>query len=764
MIPLDTVLEGLTPELVWGLFLRGLGFVYFLALVQLYHQAIPLAGKRGISPVREKLNRIRADYPGWRHWVYFPTLLWLNASDRFLKGLVLLGSTAGVVVMVGGPFSTVALFVCWISYLSLDIALGFTYPWDSLLLEAGFLGLFLPPLAALPELTVTSQPIPIVAWAYRWLFFRVMFGFGKYKFIGGSLRDTGYFRNFMVNIPLPNYLAWYASRLPRWVFQIVIVLVFISEVLLPFGVFGSETSRLIVAVTIACLMVGIQLVSNFGFFNLLTIVLCIMLLDGESSIFDTSFAMIQAHWLTHGVVLILAIGGLLNLPFNSWCTQTWPHWPSLARIPSKVVQGLLTFCRLLNRFRVVNSYGVFPPKSSPPIHWVPVIEGTRDGQTWLPYEYRYMTTTEMTPPRFIAPYHPRVDHGIFYESFGTNDSNFAWSTIGSGNPYDYSHVSGVECMMQRLLEGEPSVLPLFRHCPFPADNPPTAVRMNLYRFVPTTVAERRRSGRWWIRTFAGTHLPPTGIDERVWLQRYPKPELFHPDARIWKRRAPNVQVLQSVARQGEADKLWPVIQAGLSMNLSCFWDEYLPMIEAGGKDWQTMPKVVATFRERYNWQQREQLETMLNRLSLALLTKLEPHFIGKAVPRIDVSEYFQLCLFTHHIIGKGPATYASVLADSTLAIQHMADFSVEQSFYYLGMFRFDTLVYQARKFRLAMQISTVIWGNGLPGFLELIPFVSQQFTEIGEENLPFLHRNPANGEWLVSETQTSSELVDEVSS
>ena len=753
-----------SPELVWGLFQRALGVAYFWAIIQLYPQVLPLAGSRGVQPVVRKLAQIRDGYPGWRHWLYFPTLLWLNATDRFLKGWLLVGAGAALVVVYGGPLAGGALLVCWAVYLSFDLAVGLTYPWDSVLFEAGFLGLFLPQLPTLPELAVTTLPVPAVAWAYRWLFFRLLFGFGKFKFIGGSLHDTGYFKSFLVNIPLPTYLGWYAYRLPRWVFQGIILLVFTSEVVLPFGVFFAGDTRVVVACMTALLMVGIQLVSNFGFFNVLTIVLCLPLLDRNASLFDTTAAMLQEHPVTHVVVAGLALGGLLNLPFNSWCTLTWLHWPSLLRIRLPGVQPLLAFYRALLRFRLVHSYGVFPPTSSPPIRWVPVIEGSRDGVTWLPYEYWYMTTTETTPPRFVAPHHPRFDHAIFYESYGTNDTNFVWSTMGNCNPYDFTHASGLECILQRLLEGEPSTLKLFRHSPFPADAPPTTVRVTLYRFQPVSPAEQRRTGRWWTRTQAGTHLPPVWLDGSVWEQRSTQPELFHPDAIHWRRRSPQTRAWHELAKAGATDQFWPAIEAGMTTDLDEFWNGFMVLIQQSGLAWPMLPEAVARFRSQYDRQQRGDLERILNRLSLALLAKLEPHFIGKAEPQLPVSEYFQLALLTHHLIAKGRTIYTAVLQNPAEAAAHLTDFRPEQSFYYLGLFWFDTLVYQARKFRLSMQISVLQSGNGLPGFLELVPFVSQQFTDIGYENLPTMRRNPVNGEWLIAEKEPADALPDDVTS
>ncbi|MEZ0542400.1 lipase maturation factor family protein [Fibrella arboris] len=737
---------------VWGLFVRALGVVYLIALAQLYQQVLPLAGARGLASVAQKLAHIQAHYPGWRRFAYFPTLLWLNASDRMLKGMVLAGSGAALLVIYGGPYALLGLLICWLVYQSLDIAVGMSYPWDCLLLEAGFLALFLPNLPPLPQVAMASAPLPLVAWAYRWLFFRVLFGFGKYKFMGGSLLDKGYFQSFMVNIPLPTYLAWYAYRLPAWVFQAVLWVAFLVEIVLPFGVFFTGDTRIVVAVATVGLMIGIQLISNFGFFNVLTIVLCLTLLDRSASLFDTSLATVITHPVTYTVLGLWALGGLINLPFNSWCTFTWLYWPSLQTIRLPGVQPVLAFYRALLRFRLVHTYGVFPPTSGPPIRWVPVMEGSPDGgRTWLPYEYRYTPTTETSPPRFVAPYHPRFDHAIFYETYGTNDANFIWSTMGGGNPFDFAHSSTMDCLMQQLLMGEPGAQALFRNSPFKAENLPTQVRMMLYRFQPTTFAERQKTGHWWHKTLVSTHLPATGPNKRKLDQRWAIPENFHPDATIWQQRTPTLQALLANASDDSVWPAWVAATNGLSVGLDEFWNKWIESIRTEGPVWANMPNAVSRMRARYTARELQDLETMLNRLALLLLARLKPYLSADASSKLAEGDPFRLALFAHHIIGKGSSAYTAVWLHPAGAMTHATDFNAEESFYYLGLFWFDTLVFQARKLRLAIQISEVKALDGLPGFLTMIPFVSQQFYDPADEQLPTMSRHPATGQWAIVE-------------
>jgi len=46
------------------------------------------------------------------------------------------------------------------------------------------------------------------------------------------------------------------------------------------------------------------------------------------------------------------------------------------------------------------------------------------------------------------------------------------------------------------LRGEPAVLALMRHNPFP-DHPPRYVRAMLYQYWFTDHATRRKTGEWW---------------------------------------------------------------------------------------------------------------------------------------------------------------------------------------------------------------------------------------------------------------------------
>src|SRR5688572_6807442 len=146
---------GVAPELVWGLVPRFVGALFFVAFASLAPQILGLSGVRGIAPAREQLAALSTHYPGPGRFVRMPTLLWLNASDTTLRVLPYVGMAAGLFAVYGGPGARLALFACYLLYLSFDLA-AMMFPWDCLLFEAGILALFLPEPQALPNLSSSA--------------------------------------------------------------------------------------------------------------------------------------------------------------------------------------------------------------------------------------------------------------------------------------------------------------------------------------------------------------------------------------------------------------------------------------------------------------------------------------------------------------------------------------------------------------------------------------------------------------------------------
>jgi hypothetical protein len=675
----------IAPTLVWGLLTRGLGVIYLIAFASLYRDVLGIAGSRGHTPIAPQLAAIARDFPSAARFVRFPTLLWLGASDRALRGWIVVGMIASAAVIVG-IVSPLALAICWIVYLSFDLAMDMLYPWDCALYEAGFLALFLAPLELGSLHAVAAAPIPI-AWAYRWLLFRIVFGFGKYKFFGPGTLHLDYLKSFMLSQPLSTPLGYRAFRvLPRWVFAAGLIALFAIEVVLPFFAFGTPEMRLIAAIGIAGLMITIQATGNFGFFNAIVLVLCIVLFD-RTSITDA-----RGDVLELAIAGLLLVAGLLSLPFNSWIAQSWTYWPSFDRVP--VLRWVVRVLRALAPFRLVHAYGVFSPQSGPPVKWVPIVEGTRDGVRWERYRYRFMPSDPSSPPRFIAPRFPRFDHALIYDALGLSLSGFLGSTLAIQNPYRFSRVSWMERLMERLLEGSPDVRALFAHDPF-GDVPPIAVRIRLFAFEP---AEET----YWNERLVHTHVPERRRDPSFWSRWLPTPELFHPDDRIFRERTS----LRDRLARPEDERLSAIL-----------FDEVLPAIG----DWTELERRARELEERFDL---SALEPVLARWTLRVMEALRPEWRG---------DELHLYLYAHEVLLSGRHA-----VERALAGENIGPPDPMRGLLVTAVFRRETIASHCRKARLrqwTMRGAVHEPPKIAPGFLRILPSLAPLWIE-PDERLP----------------------------
>ena len=268
------------------LFLRLLGGVYLIAFLSLAWQIIGLIGENGILPAGEYLARVKEVYGGSAYRI-FPTLAWLSASDAFLRVLCWGGAFASVLLIAGiGPAPMLVLL--WVSYLSLTVA-GQTFlqfQWDSLLLEAGLLACFYAPLQWMPRLAAQRPPSPVMRWLIWWLLFRLTFLSGITKVVSGD--ETWANRTALTyhyeTQPIPVWTSWYVHHLPEWLHTLSVGGMFFTELLVPLLIFAPPRRRGI-RLSAGALLVILQLLiaatGNYGFFNLLTVVLCLTLLDDQ---------------------------------------------------------------------------------------------------------------------------------------------------------------------------------------------------------------------------------------------------------------------------------------------------------------------------------------------------------------------------------------------------------------------------------------------------------------------------------------------------
>lgn len=701
----------LSPDLVWGLVARGVALVYFISFASLTHQVLPAAGSGGYYRLDGRLAAIRRDFPSWRRFFYFPTLSWIRSGDFTLAAFPWLGLVASGAVLAGGPQTPWAFVACYALYLSIDRALVLIFPWDSMLFEAGFFAMFLPALRTLPALSAVGAPIPALAWVYRLLLFRVLLGFGKFKFVGSTSDDVGYLKGFLVNQPLPSLLGWLAQKLPLPVLKAALVLMFVVEIPVPFTVFAPGPVSVAGALAIDAFMMVIWASGTFGYFSLVMIVVSLSWFDSATAqAFSLrEFFTGREHILLKAVIFAHTVGALISFPLNTYCSMTWLTWSIWRRVRSPAVRGALAFYRSLHPFRWLHAYGVFPPHPTPPVKFVPVMEVTWDGSAWHTLEHHFSPTTERSRPQFCAPYHARVDQSLIYDVFGMSDATIFRNLVGWWEPYGHGHAGGSLMMMRRTLEGFLPPLVFKRHS-IQRSGAPRAIRVRTYMLEPTPVREAFATGRWWKRTLVGPHTGPLRFEDGFWDEIEPHPETWHFDDLVWLRRSALGPLLER-ARGGESPHALVLAGAeGISASdVERFWSDFLPTVALRDRrDWRGMRAFVTELRAKYGRPLLYRFERIAGRYGAFLLARLEPLFndqgispvFGKVRASLDVSTYYKLGLLTHHIVGTGRAAYDGVFASPHTASAHLPDMTLQTGMHLLALFRYEIYAAQAKRLRL----------------------------------------------------------------
>jgi hypothetical protein len=747
---LSTLARGLPPALVWGLVPRIVGLLFVVAFLSLAPQVLGLIGSRGIAPVRQQLAEAARHFPGPRRFVRWPTVLWLSSSDGMLRALPWLGVLAGLYAAVGGPGSWCGLLLCWVVYLSLD-ACALMFPWDCLLLEAGFFALFLPEVPLLPALAASSLPLPIVAFMWRLLLVRLMWGFAKLKFIATNPGDSLYLRGFLAWMPMCTPLGLRLQHAPAWLLRAHYGFMWLVEVVCPLLVFFRGAPRVIAAAGLTSLMAGIWATGNWGFFNLAYGVLCIVLLDTQSSLFDTSWALTVSApdvLLVHVLMYVLMLGSLLYFPLNSWATHTFIHWPfEDLTYKRPLVRGLIGLYRALSPFRILHAYGVFPPNSSPPIKVLPVFEGSADGVSYRAYGYRYMPTEPGSRCPIVAPHHPRIDHLSVYAGSGMSESDYLASLVGAGKPYGFSpfsHASWLHRTAQRLLEGEPSVLGLLGHNPFP-EAPPRFVRISLRALSPTSLqAQRRDNQRWHVRHLGVAFAPRQKVElpAAEWL---PPPELAHPDFVHWRKKSPALQQVVRAHRGGLPHTSAVCLESDLKVSeVMRFWFDFVPEVARERDDFASVDAASQRVYARFGVEAVRRFERIAERYVFLLRMRLEPYFYGDAAPKIAKRSNFKFHLLLQELVLDGKDAFERILKDPSQAAARAKLQTDESALYFAAVVRNETIRYHGRALRIARRMTNVA-EPFIPGILELKDLLTAQ-TPADEAFLPDCTRSES-GVW-----------------
>jgi hypothetical protein len=544
----------LRPRWLW---LRALGLIFFSAFYSLLFQIRGLIGPDGILPAGRYLSALH-EQAGAKAYGYVPSLLWLSSGNHALTAISCVGLIASVMLVLNfWPRGMIAVcLVMFFSFVA--AAQDFSsYQSDGMLLEAAFISLFFAPRGWRPGLGDDHPPSRASLFLLRWEWLRIYFESGIVKVASHDpqWRSLTALDHYYENGPLPDWIGWYAQQLPHGFQASVTLATLVIELGLVWMLFLPRRLRLLCFLVVTPFQIGIILTANLAFLNYIVLFLGMLLLDDEffwSAAACCRFPLAEAcfrqrreqaragkaavrqltertpkqsqptangrelavpaeqsagwrmdatgrppgpplqvaekssrfHVLLRRASLFSSALVLLWIFYNTSVLLLLMIFPVLPLPTSPIV--------LLEPFRITNEYGLFAVMTR--ARYEIEFQGSRDGQVWVAYPFRYKPQNPSEAPRLYAPYQPRLDWNLWFASLG------GWRE----SPF-------VVRAEVQLLRGSPSVLSLFAGNPFP-DKPPREVRAVLWRYWFTDLKVKRAEGLWWRREFLGLYAPTLELE------------------------------------------------------------------------------------------------------------------------------------------------------------------------------------------------------------------------------------------------------------
>lgn len=490
------------------LFLRTMGVIYFSAFFALLFQARGLIGSQGILPARDFLQTVRS-LGALRFW-YAPTILWLSGSDRMLMALCWIGLIASL-LLIANIWPRLMLFISFFCFLSfVSAAQDFSsYQSDGMLLEAGFLSLFLTPPGIFPGWGVKHPPARAAILLLLWEWFRIYYESGLVKLQSGdpTWRNLTALYEYYQNGPLPTWIGWYLQHLPHWFHIATAAITLLMELVLVWMAFFPGRWRIACFFIVTVWQVGVIATANYAFLNYLVLVLALLLLN---DIFLLRFVPSRWRdalrpWISQGsdvesresnssesITITQDLKRKLNSVRAPLCVfaLTWIFYATTLPLIQMLWRGApfpTAPVVALEPFRIANQYGLFAVMT--PHRYEIEFQGSDDGKNWTAYPFRYKPQDVKERPRIYAPYQPRFDWNLWFASLGS------WQ--------EYPIVPRTE---GRLLENDRDVLGLFAGNPFPS-RPPRFVRAVLWQYWFSTPQQKASEGVWWRRQLLGPYAP-----------------------------------------------------------------------------------------------------------------------------------------------------------------------------------------------------------------------------------------------------------------
>ena len=413
---------------------RILGITIMIAFISLWVQSAGLFGPEGIVPYSENLDQARLNSVNGSmaasHLLEKPTWLWFFPETTGMAALFITGCLSALLLILG-VLPPISVLVSWSCYLSLQVVATpfLNFQWDLLLLETMLLSLFYLPWKLRAKYTDSTEPNSIGRWLLWLLLFKLIFESGVVKFTYFGSGDANTWLDLTAlnyhywTQPIPSWISWYFHWLPQWFQKLALLITYAVELILPFFIFLPRRFKNIAGAGLIFLQVMIIITGDYGFFNLLTVLLCLSLLDDQTVPASIRMFFVPKNNENYRIGLPRrlqsAVGALVLFMF----VWTGCYYLRLdlrgnrssitgASIsPSGVTRSMIRSARYS---RSMNSYGLFRVMTTtrPEI----IIAHSSDGENWTPYHFQYKPVALQMPPRFFFPHMPRLDWQMWFEA------------------------------------------------------------------------------------------------------------------------------------------------------------------------------------------------------------------------------------------------------------------------------------------------------------------------------------------------------------
>jgi hypothetical protein len=334
-----------------------------------------------------------------------------------LMGLCWAGMGASLLLVLNvWPRGMLAIcFVCFLSFVS--AAQDFSgYQSDGMLLEAGFISLFLAPSGMRPDFGRSSPPIRASLFLLQWEWFRIYFESGVAKMMSGDpeWRHFTAMDEYYQNGPLPTWIGWYMQHLPHWFHASTAFATLVLELILVWMLFLPRRWRIVCFFIVTPWELGVIFTANYTFLNYLVLALGVLLLDDEFLLrfLPQGWKQLFTPTSTPEPHQGQASGGFrdqLKVAKLSLMTVlfAWIFYATVAELiwmiaPLPVPTSPVV---ALEPFRIANRYGLFAVMTRG--RYEIEFQGSEDGKTWVAYPFRYKPQDLNKPPGIYA----LISHG-----------------------------------------------------------------------------------------------------------------------------------------------------------------------------------------------------------------------------------------------------------------------------------------------------------------------------------------------------------------